>query len=201
MSERGDQRLAFLRVRFAERDAILRAHERLRDRRRTRIEERPPLGVVRADGFKIRPQELGDRRGRAGRQNPRDPLAPFRRAFRLRARQIEPARPGMRVDETEWAFLAGQINQDAAQNGVLEHVCEIAGMKGVAIVDLNDLPVANVTRAHKARPGMQAAASKIKRTRSDSPPRSAERGLAQRTGATTIDVRWQVWRATFRQTA
>ena len=34
----------------------------------------------------------------------------------------------------------------------------------------------------------------------------SNRGLAtpsnvQRTGATTIDVRWQVWRATFRQTA
>ncbi len=140
--KRGDQRLAFVRVRFAERDAILRAHEGLRDRRRTRIAERPALGVVRADGFKIGAQELGDRRGRAGRQNPRDPLAPFRRALRLLARQIESARPGMGVDETEGAFLAGQINEDAGQNGVLEHVGEIARMKGMAIVDLESiLPV------------------------------------------------------------
>ena len=51
------------------------------------------------------------------------------------------ARPGMGVDEAEGAFLAGQINEDAGQNGVLEHVGEIAGMKGVAIVDLSYPPI------------------------------------------------------------
>src|SRR5258707_13751084 len=71
--ERGDQRLAFLRIRFAERDAILRTHEGLRDRWRPWIAERPALGVVRTDGFKIGAQELGDRRRWTGRQNPRDP--------------------------------------------------------------------------------------------------------------------------------
>ena len=136
--ERDDQRLAFVRVRFAERDAILRAHEGLRDRWRTRIADRPALGVVRADGFKIGAQELGDRRWWAARQNSCDPVTPFWRAFRLRAGEIESARPGMGVDETERAFLAGQINEDAGQNGVLEHVGEISGMKGVAIVDRND---------------------------------------------------------------
>ena len=136
--KRGDQGLAFVRVRFAERDAILRAHEGLRDRRRTRIAERPALGVVQPDGFEIGAQELGDRRGRVGGQNPRDPLAPFGRTLRLRARQIESPRPGMGVDETERAFLARQINEDAGQNGVLEHVGKIAGMKGVTIVDRND---------------------------------------------------------------
>src|SRR6202044_1044058 len=45
--KRGDQRLAFVRIRFAERDAVLRAHEGLRDRWRTRIAERPPLGLAR----------------------------------------------------------------------------------------------------------------------------------------------------------
>ena len=63
--KRGDQRLAFVRVRFAERDAILRAHEGLRDRWRTRIADRPALGVMRADGLQIGAQEFGDRRGRA----------------------------------------------------------------------------------------------------------------------------------------
>lgn len=43
----------------------------------------------------------------------------------------------MGVDEAEGAFLAVQINDDAGQNGVLEHIGEIAGMKGVAIVDLS----------------------------------------------------------------
>jgi hypothetical protein len=41
----------------------------------------------------------------------------------------------MGVDETERAFLARQINEDARQNGVLEDVGEIAGVKGVAIID------------------------------------------------------------------
>jgi hypothetical protein len=45
------------------------------------------------------------------------------------------------VDETEWAFLARQINENAGKNGVLEHIGEVAGMKGVAIVDLNDPPI------------------------------------------------------------
>jgi hypothetical protein len=44
----------------------------------------------------------------------------------------------MSVDETERTFLAGQINEDAGQNRVLENVGEIAGMKGVAVVDRND---------------------------------------------------------------
>src|SRR5580704_10449398 len=138
--KRGDQRLAFVRVRFAERDAILRTHERLRDRRRTRIAQRPAFGVMRADGSKIGAQELGDRRGRGTRQNPGDSLAPLRRTLRLGARQIESARPGMGVDETEGRFLAGNINENAGQNGVLEHVGEIAGMKGVSVVDRNDPP-------------------------------------------------------------
>src|ERR1700733_15513950 len=139
--KRRNQRLAFVRVRFAKRDAILRAHEGLRNRRRPRITEWSAFRVMRADGFKIGAQKLGDLRGWAACQNPRYPLAPFRRAFRLRARQIQSARPGMSVDETERAFLAGQIKEDAGQNGVLEHVGEIARMKGVAIVDLNDPPI------------------------------------------------------------
>ena len=96
--KRGDQRLAFVRIRFAERDAVLRAHEALRDRWRTRIEERPALGLVRADGFKIGAQDLGDWRRRGRRQNarrspraipaiaspPRSPdrIGPPRRAYR-----------------------------------------------------------------------------------------------------------------------
>ena len=133
--ERGDQRLAFGRVRFAERDAVLRAHEGLRDRRRTWIGKRPALRVTRPDGLQIGAEELGDRRGRARGQNARDPVAPFRRAFRLRALEIVPARPGMGVDEAERALLAGEIDKDARKDRVLEHVGEIAGMEGVAVVD------------------------------------------------------------------
>jgi hypothetical protein len=46
----------------------------------------------------------------------------------------------MGVDETERAFLAGEIDEDSGQNGMLEHVGEIARMKGVAIVDLKSPP-------------------------------------------------------------
>ena len=46
----------------------------------------------------------------------------------------------MGVDETERAFLAGEINENAGQNGVLEHVGEVAGMEGVAIVDDRQTP-------------------------------------------------------------
>jgi hypothetical protein len=93
---------------------------------------------MRANGFQIRAQKLGDRLGRPSHENPPDPLAPFRRALRLRARQIESARPGVSVDETERAFLAGQMNEDTGQDGVLEDIGKIAGMKGVAIVDRYD---------------------------------------------------------------
>src|SRR5580704_12264787 len=139
--KRGDQRLAFVRVRFAERDAILRTHERLRDRRRTRIAHRPAFGVMRADGFKIGAQELGDRCRRGTRQNPSDSLAPLRRTLRFLARQIEAPGAGMGVDEAEGAFLSGQTDEDAGQNRVLERVGEIAGMKGVSVVDRNDPPI------------------------------------------------------------
>ena len=91
---------------------------------------------MRANGFQIGAQKLGDRRGRGGHEDPRDPPAPFWRTLRFRARQIKSPRPSVSIDETEWAVLAGQINQDTRQNHVLEHVGEIAGMKGVAIVDL-----------------------------------------------------------------
>ena len=111
--ERNDQSLAFVRVRFAERDAILRPREALSDRRRTGIRHWPAIRIMRADGLQIGAQKLRNRRGRAPGQNTRDPVAPFRRALRLVARQIEATRPGMGVDEPEGAFLSGQINENA----------------------------------------------------------------------------------------
>jgi len=34
-----------------------------------------------------------------------------------------------------------EVNENAGKNGLLEHMSEIAGMKGVAIGDLSDPPV------------------------------------------------------------
>ena len=62
--ERGDQSLAFFRMRFAKRDAVLRAHERLRDGRRPGIGGGPALGSS-GPTARDRAQELGDRRRRA----------------------------------------------------------------------------------------------------------------------------------------
>jgi hypothetical protein len=96
---------------------------------------------VRADGSKIGPQDFGDRRRRARDEDARDPVAPFRRARRLVARKIIAACSGVSVDETKGRFLARQVNKDARQDGVLEDVGEIAGVKGVAVIDLkNPLP-------------------------------------------------------------
>ena len=133
-TEPGDQSLAFFRIGFAKRDTILRAHERLGDGRRPRIGHGPALGIVRADGFQIGPQDLADRRRRSRGQDARDPLAPFRRAPRLALRKIISARPGVSVDEAERRVLAREVNEDARQDGVLEDVGEIAGMKGMAII-------------------------------------------------------------------
>jgi hypothetical protein len=95
---------------------------------------------VWADGLKIGAQQLGDRRWRARGQDARDPLSPLRGAPRLVARKIVSARPGVSVDKAEGRFLACQMNEDPRQNGVLEDVDEIAGMKCVAIVDLKRPP-------------------------------------------------------------
>jgi len=91
---------------------------------------------VRANSLKIGAQEFGDRRRRLRREDTGDPLAPFRRARRLVAGKIISARPGMGVDEAKGRFLALEMKEDARQNRVLEDVGEIAGVKGVSIVDL-----------------------------------------------------------------
>ena len=82
----------------------------------------------------------------------------------------------MSVDEAERRLLALEMNEDARQDGVLEDVGEIAGMKGVAVI-------------HES----PKSAAKI---------RGTNRSLrVQRTGATAIEPRWQLCRATLRQIA
>ena len=86
----------------------------------------------------------------------------------------------MSIDEPERRLLALEMRQDAGQNGMLEDVSEIAGMKGVTVVDLN------CPRCGRRSHPRQAADST---------------GVVQRTGATAIDPRWQLCRATLRQIA
>ena len=79
----------------------------------------------------------------------------------------------MGVDEAERRVLAREIDEDARQDRVLEHVGEIAGMKGVAIIHERQ------TRRNPDEPALRV----------------------HRTGATAIVLRWQVCRATLRQIA
>jgi hypothetical protein len=103
---------------------------------------------VRADGSKIGAQDFGDRRRRARDQDARDPLAPLLRARRLVARKIVAARSGVSVDKTKGRFLARQMNKDTREDRVLEDVGEIAGVKGVAVIDLKNPPF----RRSRSRP-------------------------------------------------
>jgi hypothetical protein len=95
------------------------------------------------------------------------------------------------VDKTKGRFLARQMNKDARQDGVLEDVGEIAGVKGVAVIDLkNPLPAELKPPARLGSPGSAAK---------DLQPGPS--GIFHLTGATAIEPRWQLWRATLRQIA
>ena len=80
----------------------------------------------------------------------------------------------MGVDEAEGRLLALEVNKDAREDRVFEDVGETAGMKGVAVVH---------DRETRSNPGPK------------------RRPACQRTGATAIEPRWQLWRATLRQIA
>ena len=45
----------------------------------------------------------------------------------------------MRVDDAERLVLALEIGDDARQHGVLDHIREVSGMEGMAIVHLEGL--------------------------------------------------------------
>jgi hypothetical protein len=78
------------------------------------------------------------------------------------------------VDEAERRLLVHEVNKDAREDRVFEDVGETAGMKGVAVVH---------DRETRSNPGPK------------------RRRARQRTGATAIEPRWQLWRATLRQIA
>ncbi len=67
-----------------------------------------------------------------------DPVAPFAGFLRLFRTQVVEADTRMRVDDTESLVLALQIFDDAGQDGVLDHIGEVSGMIGVAIVHVSN---------------------------------------------------------------
>jgi hypothetical protein len=63
-----------------------------------------------------------------------DALAPLAGCRRLARVEAIAASAGMRVDDTERGRLLFQVFEAQHEHGVLEHIREIAGMKGVAVV-------------------------------------------------------------------
>ena len=55
-------------------------------------------------------------------------------ALRLRLAQIVDAAAGVRVEEQEWGGLLLQVLDEHHEHDVLEHVREVAGVEGVAVV-------------------------------------------------------------------
>ena len=97
-----------------------------------------------------------DEFGRIGRQRradkPADAVAPFASAARLLAGKIVEALARMGVDHAERRWLLPEVGKDAGNDDVLEHIGEIAGMKGVAVVDRNDPPICTPPNLASRRP-------------------------------------------------
>ena len=128
------QRGALLRMQFAQRDAVLRPQQALRDRRRAGVSGGASLGVERPQRRQIGLQQGGDGRRRLGVLQPGDAVAPFARAPRLFPREVVTPGARMRVDEAQRRGLARQIDENAREQRMLEHVGEIAGVKRMAVV-------------------------------------------------------------------
>ena len=134
MPERGDQLLPLLGMRLAKRDPIVGAQQRLGDRRRARIGDGNAVGVVRADGFQVGREQVRNRLRRRRFQEPRDPVAPFRRAPRLRALEVITPCARVGVDEAEGRVLAPEVDKNARQERMLDDIGETAGVKAVTVV-------------------------------------------------------------------
>ena len=65
---------------------------------------------------------------------PSDPKCCFAGALRLLPVEIVESAAGMGVDHRERRGFARQMIQDGHQRDVLDHIGEIAGMKGVAVI-------------------------------------------------------------------
>jgi len=91
-------------------------------------------GINRCDGVEIgRKQCRSFARWRALHETA-DAIAPFLGPARLRTLQIVKTRTRMGIDHAKRLRLFAQMHKNTCQRRVLENVCEISGMKNVAIV-------------------------------------------------------------------
>jgi hypothetical protein len=125
-----------LRLDLDRRQPVPAAQQLAHEHRRARIEGEAAGGVQRPHGCQIGLEE--GRGGPGGRMQdePADAARPLAGPLRLRARQIVAAGAGMGVDDPQRCILALQIEEDACQHRMLEHVGGAAGVVDVTVVHL-----------------------------------------------------------------
>ncbi len=117
--------------------AVVGAHQGEGQRRTSGIEHQMAIRICRADSVEIRGEERGHRVGQRFRvrsQQPADAASPFAGALGLGAVQAIGADARVRVDHAQRLRLLRQAGERTREDRVLQHVCEVAGMEGMAIV-------------------------------------------------------------------
>src|SRR5690606_21776437 len=67
-----------------------------------------------------------------------DPPSPFACLLGWVTAQVIEADPGVSVDHPKWRRLSFQMLDDERQNGMFQHIAEVAGVIGVAVVHAGD---------------------------------------------------------------
>ena len=101
---------------------------------RTGIGGQPSGAVAGGDRVEIGSKQRAGARCDRRAHEPVDAVAPFAAAPRLLSGEVVTAGAGMGVDDAERRRFLAQMHEDAHQHRVLDHIGEIAGVKGVAII-------------------------------------------------------------------
>src|SRR5690606_32287806 len=88
-------------------------------------------------GTKQRCDVFGERLGVRAIDSP-DAPAPFACLLGWVTAQVIEADPGVSVDHSEWRRLSFQVLDDERQSCMFQHIAEVAGMIGVAVVHAGD---------------------------------------------------------------
>ena len=135
-------------MRLAKNQAIVCAQSLRGEQRRAGIDAQRSVGIARADRIDVAPQ----RRGRIGIiEHPPDAVAPFAGLAGFHIVERVAAASRVRVEMAQRLFLRGHRVQHRQQDRVLEHVREVAGMEGVAVIH------ASVRCIRQYRHGLQGA--------------------------------------------
>ncbi|MNY01951.1 hypothetical protein D3C86_1345000 [compost metagenome] len=116
---------------LVEQHAVLRAGQAPGDLRRAGVVAQRAIGIEFADQRAIVGQQ---RRQVVAHPQAGDALQPLAGLAGLLAGQVVEADAGMAVEVGEGLVLACHQTQQAAEDGMLEHVGMVAGVKGVTVV-------------------------------------------------------------------